>query len=71
MSATKVNQPPVKALIARPPVYRRRFAVPDGSGDKAVAEFHTDKIVIRRHGGRARFEMPFAQLWRAWKGSLL
>jgi len=70
MSAAKVNQPPVKPLIPRKPVYRRRFKLPDGSGE-GTAEFHEDKIVIRRRGGRRTYEVPFGRLWQSWTGTML
>lgn len=64
-----VPPPYVKPLIARPPVYRRKFDL--GNGKRGVAEFHEHKIVLRQYGGRLRQEWTFKQLYGVWKGELL
>jgi hypothetical protein len=67
----KQNPPPTtRPLISKPPVYRRKFKLPEGGG-KGLAEFHEDKLVLRRVRGRRRVSYSFTQLWGVWTGNLL
>lgn len=70
MSATMTEKavPPVRALFPRKPVFRRKFSFrPAGASEAAavacVAEFHEDKLVLRRQRGRNKAEFTFAQLF--------
>lgn len=71
-AARKQNPPPrVRPLIPKPPVYRRKFPLPSGEKGFGVAEFHPDKVVLHRYGGRRRIEFSFAKLWGVWHGNLI
>lgn len=61
---------PIGPLIRRPAIYRRKFKAPNGEG-QIVAEFHEDKLVLRKVRGRKRAVYPFAQLWALHTGELL
>lgn len=61
---------PVRPLIRREPVFRRKFKPVSGGGD-CVAEFHPDKLVLRKVRGRKRAEYTFQKLWSLHTGDML
>lgn len=68
----KQNPPPPAGpvLFRKPTVYRRKFKLPEGGGE-GVAEFHPDKLVLRKVRGRRRTEYTFTKLWQVWTGQMV
>ena len=65
-------------------MYRHKFSLPSsadadssgatskgGGAQYGVAEFHPDKIVLRRFKGRVRSEFTFHKLWAIHAGKML
>lgn len=62
--------PPGPPLFRRASVYRRKLKL-GGELGEIVAEFHEDKLVLRRPRARRKAEYAFAKLWALHTGQLV